>query len=395
MKNNFVSLTLLAIAVCSLAALAPSQGRAAENDSRIRVVGRDDRQLVKIALSGFTGEALTTLKFDLEVIGCAVTSADQALFLITGSNTDHLEGRVQDKLTQTYVLGKAYPAGVDIRKQAHKFADDIAKTLFKMPGIALTKIAYKKTRGATSELYISDYDGHNAIQITSDNSIVAAPAWVPGRRKVYYTSYRLGNPDIYSQDLDTGERRVVARYSGLNTSPSISPDGSRVAMILSKAGSPDLWVSDASGGGLKQLTTTHEDESSPCWSPDERTICFTSRASQRAALYTISPDGGAMKRLSTSGAINCTEPDWSPDGKYITFTSLMGTFQICVLEVATGRMSILTDGEDATWAPNSRTLIIARRVGGKYVLSLLDVRTKQVKDIPQLSGNCSQPAWAR
>ena len=196
--------------------------------------------------------------------------------------------------------------------------------------------------------------------------------------------------------MATGARKVVARYTGLNTSPTLSPDGSHLAMILSKAGSPDVWVAAADGGGPRQLTTTREDESSPCWSPDGRTLCFTSRASGRAALYTIPAGGGAMRRLTTEGAYNCTEPDWSPDGKYIAFTSLMGTFQIFVVEVATGKTTRLADGEDASWAPNSRTRIMARRGGGgKYVLSLLDVQTKRVKDIAQISGSCSQPAWAR
>lgn len=396
MKNLLLK-SIVCLAVIIGQQLACEGQNSGGTPARIVVEGmRSDNPLVKISLSGFSGEALATLKFDLDIAGFTNTVPEQAQFLISGSATDHLEGRLQDRITQQYLLGKAYPAGVDIRLQAHKFADDIVEALTKKPGVALTKIAFKVTRGTTSEIYIADYDGHNPRQITTDNSIVAAPSWVPGQRKLYYTSYRLGNPDIYSHDLATGTRKVVARYTGLNTSPTLSPDGSHLAMILSKAGSPDLWVAGADGGGPRQLTTTREDESSPCWSPDGRTLCFTSRASGRAALYTIPAGGGAMRRLITEGAHNCTEPDWSPDGKYVAFTSFMGTFQIFVVEVATGKTTRLADGEDASWAPNSRTMIMARRGGaGKYVLSLLDVQTKRVKDIAQISGSCSQPAWAR
>jgi Tol biopolymer transport system component len=56
---------------------------------------------------------------------------------------------------------------------------------------------------------------------------------------------------------------------------------------------------------------------------------------------------------------------------------------------------VLVTGEDPSWSPNSRTLIFTRRTGGRYVLSVLDVFTKQVKDIARISGNDSQPAWAR
>jgi TolB protein len=92
------------------------------------------------------------------------------------------------------------------------------------------------------------------------------------------------------------------------------------------------------------------------------------------------------------------EPDWSPDGKLIAFTTLTGAgFQICVVEAKGGNATVLVEGEDPSWAPNSRTLIYSRRAGGRQVLSLLDVPTKQVKDIPRISGSSSQsqPSWAR
>jgi hypothetical protein len=99
-----------------------------------------------------------------------------------------------------------------------------------------------KPAGGNGEIYVADFDGHNAQAITHDATIVAAPAWVPGRLAIYYTSYKRGNPDIFYHNLGTGQRHVVAGYSGLNTSAAVSPDGSKVAMILSRSGSPDVWV---------------------------------------------------------------------------------------------------------------------------------------------------------
>jgi len=168
-----------------------------------------------------------------------------------------------------------------------------------------------------------------------------------------------------------------------------------VALVLSKGGSPDIYVCDADGSNLKPLTRTREAESSPCWSPDGRTICFSSRHEGRSALFVVSVDGGSMRRLSTGGALNCTEPDWSPDGKQIVFTRLAGDFEICVVPAGGGAMTPLVAGEDPAWAPNSRTVIFTRRVKGKRVVSLLDVPTKQIKDIQQTSGSCSQPCWAK
>jgi TolB protein len=221
---------------------------------------------------------------------------------------------------------------------------------------------------------------------------------VPGQLALYYTSYKLDHPDIFFQNLSTGARKIFARYGGSNISPAPSPDGSQVAMILSKDGWTDLYVANSDGSNLRRLTKSPQDESSPCWSPDGRWICYAAKVSERRALRKISPSGGESQVITTSGLPSPTEPDWSPDGKLIAFTSQFRSgFEICVVSPNGGDATQLVEGEDPSWSPNSRTLAFARRQGGHYVLSLLDVPTKQVKDVSRLSGigSQSQPSWAR
>lgn len=354
----------------------------------------DASRLVPISVAGYSGEVDKVLRFDLEVAGFRLVSAETAQYNLSGKNNGDVEARLIDRISKASLLGKQYSGGSP-RTQAHALADDVVMAIHKTPGIARTKIAFKGESGAHNEIFISDYDGFNPVALTKDNSICAAPTWVPGRRMVLYTSYRGGYPDIYSHDLASGERRSVARYPGLNTSATVSPDGRRVAMILSKAGSPDLYVSDLDGGNLVQLTKTREDESSPCWSPDGSTICFVGRVNERRALYTVPSTGGAMTRLRTDGTLNPTEPDWSPDGKTIVFTSQMGGFSICTIPSKGGTAEVLVAGEDPSWAPNSRTVVFTKRVRNKRILSLLDVPSKRVKDIAINLGNCSQPSWAK
>ena len=122
------------------------------------------------------------------------------------------------------------------------------------------------------------------------------------------------------------------------------------------------------------------------------------RESRSAGCWRKFPaDGGEIQRIPTPGVANPTEPDLSPDGKWITFTSQMGEFDICVMPAdGSAPPTTLVQGEDPSWSPNSRTLIFVRRtLSYRYMLSLLDVYTKQVKDIQQVSGNDSEPAWAR
>ncbi|MBN8247921.1 MAG: PD40 domain-containing protein, partial [Verrucomicrobia bacterium] len=142
-------------------------------------------------------------------------------------------------------------------------------------------------------------------------------------------------------------------------------------------------------------TETKELEASPCWSPDGSRICFTSTDGGRPALYTVPAGGGGMTRLRTGGVTQCTEPDWSPDGKWIAFTRASGEFTLYVVPATGGDARALAPGEDPSWSANSRTLVFTRRSGGDRRLSLLDVPTGHVKDLFRISGNCSQPTWAR
>jgi TolB protein len=360
----------------------------------INIIGQT--KPIPVSLEGFTGEAADVLKFDLYVQGFSFVTPEAAQYKISGSSAGNVQGYVTDAISRQTKFSRSY-TGASLRRQAHAFADDIVFAITGKKGIGQTKIAFKaQAPSGNGEIYVSDFDGHNPQAVTHDSAIVAAPAWSPGRLALYYTSYQPGNPDIFYHNLSTGQRRVIAKFSGLNTSAAVSPDGSKLAMILSKSGSPNVWVCNADGTNFRQLTTSPEDESSPCWSPDGQWICFATKIHERRALAKVPANGGSVQRISTSGILNPTDPDWSPDGKWIAFTSQMGDFDICVVPSSGGGTpTVLVAGQHPSWSPNSRTLVLNRDTGYRQSLSVLDVMTKQVKDIGRISGNDSQPAWAK
>jgi len=304
-----------------------------------------------------------------------------------------VEGRVVQKATQAEVFARAYTGGSK-RVQAHALADDIAKALTGLPGIAQTKIAFKvETGGGVGEIYIADYDGHNPQAVTRDSALVAAPSW-SSRSVLTYASYKLGKPEVFLHELGTGARRALVHGPGSTFSPAISPNGQKVAFIWNKGGSPNLYVCQSDGSNVQQLSKNRDAESSPCWSPDGQTICFVSRERGPANLFIVSASGSGRRHLET-GFGNATEPSWSPDGKWIAFTrQRAGGFDICIVPSRGGSAMALVDGEDPSWAPNSRAIIFCKGPDHSKVLSLLDAPTKRVKDIARISESNSQPSWA-
>ena len=384
------------IILLTIALLALNFSRAQEINIQSDITVFGQTKPIPVALTGFTGEAEEVLKFDLYVQGFSFVSPDAAQYVISGGAAGNVTGSVTDKFAKRSVLSRTYN-GASLRRQAHAFADDVVQAIQNKKGIGQTKIAFKSQPSGygPGEIYVADFDGHGAQRITTDNAIVAKPAWVPGKLALYYTSYALDNPDIFYHSLTTGQRRKIAAYSGLNTSAAVSPDGAKIAMVLSKSGSANVWTCNADGTNLKQLTHGDED-SSPTWSPDGQWICFATKHSERRRLAKIPAAGGTVQYLNTTGAPNPTEPDWSPDGKWIAFTSQMGDFNVCVLPADGGAApTVLVGGQNPSWAPNSRTLVFNRSMGYRQVLSVLDVFTKQYKDGARATGSNSQPAWAK
>src|SRR5687768_13383949 len=92
-------------------------------------------RVVPITLSGYSGEAASTLKNDLEVMGFEVTTPDKADFTLSGKNSPNVEGRLQKTLSKESLLAKAY-TGETMRLQAHALADDVVQAILGIKGIA-------------------------------------------------------------------------------------------------------------------------------------------------------------------------------------------------------------------------------------------------------------------
>ncbi|MEI9866605.1 MAG: hypothetical protein WDN00_19050 [Limisphaerales bacterium] len=83
-----------------------------------------------------------------------------------------MQGAVTDAVSKQTKFSRSY-TGASLRRQAHTFADDIVLAITGKKGIGQTKIAFKaQSPRGPGEIYVSDFDGHNAQAVTHDNAIV-------------------------------------------------------------------------------------------------------------------------------------------------------------------------------------------------------------------------------
>jgi TolB protein len=247
-----------------------------------------------------------------------------------------------------------------------------------------------------------DYDGFNQHPITSYGSLSTTPRWSTDNTKIAFTTYASGNPEVRILSLETFHRVPFPTYRGLNTTPAWSPDGKKIAFCSSMSGNPEIYVSDASGLNLQRLTFTRAVNISPAWNPKTGTdMAFVSDRSGTPQVYIMSADGTNVRRVTTAaGGGDASGPSWSPNGLFLAFhwrLSETGTYDVYVMEIATGRIIQLTHdagrNEHPTWSPDGRHLAFeSTRSGTRQVWTML----ANGADPVQLTrdGNNWNPNWS-
>ena len=268
----------------------------------------------------------------------------------------------RERMRRNYVT----PA-LHIRSAAHRFAGELMKELTGLEGFFNSEIVFVRKDANASDLFIMDYDGHNAKRLTNHRASVLSPDCSSDGSRVIFASDRNWDHDIYllgfkatrlpaagkritrgihldsspswspdgkfvafSRDGDiyitssSGEiLRRLTRSPAIDISPTWSPDGKKIAFVSDRAGTPNIYVI-SSGGGRPVRITSGGYNTDPVWSPNASVnrIAFVKVSKSRADIYTVGADGRGQQRLTSSGRNE--HPDWSPDGHYITFSSKRG-----------------------------------------------------------------------
>ena len=193
------------------------------------------------------------------------------------------------------------------------------------------------------------------VRLTGGEMNAYAPAPSKDGKRIFFIGV-LPRGEMLQRDAKSGH--FVPFLPGLSAENiSFSRDGQSMAYVAYPEGT--LWRAKSDGSERRQLTFPPMVSGLPRWSPDGQRIAFSARTpGKQWKIYAISAQGGSPEQLIAS-EMEELDPSWSADGNSLVF------------------------GEAAESA----------RVSKSSVIHLLDLKTRQVQDLPDSAGLFS-PRWS-
>lgn len=212
------------------------------------------------------------------------------------------------------------------------------------PMVAGNSVVYISDKNSgTLNFYRYDLGSKKETQLTRFNDADIKFPQTDGKKIVYerdgylYT-YELAdgkitrlNPMLRSDHVTA--RPYLRKLASEISTISLSPSGNRIAVEARG----ELFSLPAKTGETRNFTSSQESrERFPAWSPDGTTIAYVSDATGRFEVYTQPQMGGTPAQL-TNVDLKPSGLEWSPDGKFLVFPT--ETNELYILDVATKKVT--------------------------------------------------------
>jgi Tol biopolymer transport system component/DNA-binding winged helix-turn-helix (wHTH) protein len=116
-------------------------------------------------------------------------------------------------------------------------------------------IAFESTRGGVQEVWVSDSDGTNLVQVSRlSNYATGTPRWSPDSTKLVFDSWYTGHPQVFVVDLpELIPHKLVTNISGM-FQPSWSHDGKWIYFLSFVGEAPRVYRCPENGGNATLLS---------------------------------------------------------------------------------------------------------------------------------------------
>jgi Tol biopolymer transport system component/DNA-binding winged helix-turn-helix (wHTH) protein len=219
-----------------------------------------------------------------------------------------------------------------------------------------------------------------AQKIVASSREQAAPDYSPDGTRIAFQSNRSGKFEVWVSDSDGSNPMQLSAFGVLQTgTPRWSPDGKWIAFDSRVGGESNIYLVDPQGGVPKKLDVDVRGNSVPSWSGDGRWIYFVNGQDLRhPSIWKVPSGGGHALQIAKH---TTSFPIESPDGQHVYFIRGSELWKVRTDGTDEQKIDGIPPMNYDGWSPSRQGIYFMGEVNGRSGIRFFDLNTKEVKTI--------------